>query len=147
MIRIQQDGPQSHLSPEDDGWNRALQQKGLQNKILLYKQPANSLDLNINDLGFFRALEASYMEYAPTNAAEIIQYVQEVYSNYPRNIINRIYLSLMGVMNEILDHNGDNDFDPPHMKKEQKERMNELPISLEVTDSALDDLELNLSTD
>ena len=53
----------------------------------------------------------------------------------------------MGVMNEILDRNGDNDFDPPHMKKEQKERMNELPISLEVTDSALDDLELNLSTD
>jgi len=59
--------------------------------------------------------------------------------------MSRIYLSLMGAMNEIIKINGDSDFDPAHLKKDQKERMNKLPVCLQVTDNALEDLELNHS--
>ena len=143
VIRIQQDGPHSHISADDDGWLHGLQNQGVENKILLFKQPANSPDLNINDLGFFRALQSNYMEYAPTNAADIIANAQEVHRNYPATKINRIYLSLMGVMNEFNDSNVDNDFDPPQMKKDQKERMGDLPIVLPVTNTVLQHLERN----
>ena len=73
IIRIQQDGPNAHIDGDDRLWNAGLQNLGLQNKILLYKQPANSLDLNINDLGFFQALEAKYQQYASSDAGDIHQ--------------------------------------------------------------------------
>ena len=145
IIRIQQDGPNAHIDGDDRLWDAGLQNLGLQNKILLYKQPANSPDLNINNLSFFWALEAKYQQYAPSNAGDIINTVQAVYNDYPINKINRIYLSLMGVMNKIIESHGNNDFEAPHMNKDQKERLNELPICLPVTDSALTYLELNAS--
>ena len=52
VIQIQQDGPQSHIKPDDEKWLDGLQQKGLENKLLLFTQPPNSPNLNINDLGF-----------------------------------------------------------------------------------------------
>ena len=143
MIRVQQDGPQSHIKPDDTKWNQELQRRGLQNKILVFTQPPNSPDLNINDLGYFRALQSSYRQFSPSNEAEIINYVEQTYAEYPPVKINRIYLSLMGVMNEIIDRDGNNDFEPPHLKKEQNERMNQLPVCLEVTNKALEYLEAN----
>ena len=143
VIRVQQDGPQSHIKPNDTKWNEELQRRGLQNKILVFTQPPNSPDLNINDLGYFRALQSSYRQFSPSNEAEIINYVEQTYAEYPPVKINRIYLSLMGVMNEIIDRDGNNDFEPPHLKKEQNERMNQLPVCLEVTNKALEYLEAN----
>ena len=145
IIRIQQDGPQAHIKPDDVAFNARLQTMGLANKLILYTQPPNSPDLNINDLGFFRALESQYNNYSPRNAADIIAHVEEVYRRYPMHKINRIYISLMGVMNQIIDTNGDNNFDPPHYKKEQLERQNGLPITLEVTNSVYPHLERNES--
>ena len=121
----------------------ALQGKGLENKLLLYTQPANSPDLNINDLGFFRALQAYYERFSPKSPEEIITYVQQSYEQYPRQRINHVWLSLMAVMNEIIDCHGDNDYDIPHLAKEALERRNELPIALEVTNTALIHLGLN----
>ena len=60
LIRIQQDGLSAHIKPDNGKWLEGLEQKGLENKILLYTQPANSPDLNINNLGFFSALQAYY---------------------------------------------------------------------------------------
>jgi len=54
VIRIQQDGPNSHIKPDNKEFHESLKEMGLHNKILLYTQPPNSPDLNINDLGFFR---------------------------------------------------------------------------------------------
>ena len=43
----------------------------------------------------------------------------------------------MSVMNEVIDCDGDNDFDIPHLAKQVAERRNELPMVLQVTDTAL----------
>ena len=53
IIRIQQDGPNSHITPDDEQWNEELRKQGMENKILLFTQPANSPDLNINNLELF----------------------------------------------------------------------------------------------
>jgi len=74
---------------------------------------------------------------------EIIRYVREAYRDYPYNKINRIWLSLMACMNETIDCHGDNDYKIPHLGKERLERLNELPVTLPVTYTALELLENN----
>ncbi len=116
----------------------------MEDKILLYTQPANSPDVNINDLGFFRALQAYYERFSPNDAGEIITYIQEAYKDYDYKRINRIYLTLMGVYNEIIDCNGDNIYKLPHMNKDQLERIDQLPTVLKVTDNAFEHLQEQL---
>jgi hypothetical protein len=74
IIRVQQDGAPSHIvDPHDPALLQGLQQVGIENKVLLYSQPSNSPDTNINDLGFFRALHSEHYKMTPWNAGQIIQ--------------------------------------------------------------------------
>jgi hypothetical protein len=75
IIQLQQDEAPSHISPEDEEFQQGLVALEVQDKILLYTQPANSPDTNINNLGFFRALQSSYHTNCIRVEAEIIQYV------------------------------------------------------------------------
>ena len=129
VIRIQQDGPNCHITPADEQFNGKLRELGVENIVLLYTQPANSPDLNINDLGFFRALQSSYLQYSPTNARELIEAVERTYREYPMDKINRIWLSLIGCTNCIIDCHGDNTYSIPHMNKVKLEQLGQLPIS------------------
>jgi hypothetical protein len=132
IIRVQQDGAPSHIRPNDPELLQGLQQLGIHNKVLLYTQPSNSPDTNINDLGFFRALQCEYYKMTPGNAEQIIQYVQQAYNDYDKEKINRIWLSLMGCLNEIITHHGNNDYQIPHMGKDRLIRINQLPITIPV---------------
>ena len=50
-IWIQQDGIKSHISADDNEFKEALQDQEI--NAGLYTQAANSLDVNLLDLGFF----------------------------------------------------------------------------------------------
>jgi len=60
-IYIQQDGAPSHIPTkhENDPWFEEMEELGISERIKLVTQPANSPDANINDLGFFNALQAT----------------------------------------------------------------------------------------
>ena len=137
IIRLQQDGPNSHITPDDTEFTAGLHELQVENKIILYTQPSNSPDLNINDLGFFRALKAAYCRKCPTTEQEIIQFAKETYEEYSTQKINFIWLSLMNVMNVIIECHGENEFELPHMGKEKLVRRNALPETIQVTDVAL----------
>jgi hypothetical protein len=62
---------------------------------VLYTQPAQSPDLNFNDLRFFRM--------SPKDSIELIEMVEDVYMNYPMESVNRIWLTLQSVMNRIIE--------------------------------------------
>ena len=134
IIRVQQDGAPSHIEPEDELLLQGLQELDMENKVLLYTQPANSPDCNINDLGFFRALQALYQKSTPQNVGEIIQNVQQAYNDYDYKKINRIWLSLQCCLNEIINHAGNNDYKLPHMQKERLESEGQLPVTIAVCD-------------
>lgn len=142
IVRIQQDGPSSHISPDDEGFLEGLRRLGVENKVLLYTQPPNSPDLNINDLGFFRALSARHEKLIINEVDELIDAVRNIYLEFPYHKINFIYLTLQSVMNEIIKCNGDNDYVIPHMAKEALARRGELPKCIEVVDDALEYLGL-----
>jgi hypothetical protein len=60
IIRVQQDGAKSHIQPDDPLLLQGLLDLEIEDKVLIYTQPAISPDVNINDLGFFRALQCLY---------------------------------------------------------------------------------------
>jgi hypothetical protein len=134
IIRVQQDGAKTHLEPDDDLLEQGLRELNIENKVLLYTQPANSPDVNINDLGFFRALQSLYQRSTPSNVGEIITAVLQAYQDYDLVKINRIWLTLQCCLNEILIHHGNNDYKIPHMHKQRLEREGQLPVTISVCD-------------
>ena len=132
-IHIQQDGAKPHILPNDAAFRRAVSEMGMD--VVLYTQPANSPDVNLLDLGFFRAIQ-SFNDALSRDEFKLITAVQRVYDLYPRHLINRVWLTLQSVFNCIIEDHGDNTFKIPHMKKEHLERIGELPTVIDVTDDA-----------
>ena len=117
-IWIQQDGTKSHISADDNEFKEALQDQEI--NAGLYTQAANSLDVNLLDLGFFRAIQ-SFNDATPKNEEELIQLVQVAYTNYPRKRLNCMWLTLHSVFSQIILCNGDNDYNIEHLSKEKLE--------------------------
>ena len=139
-VRLQQDGARAHTSKTFYAdWYcmmEGLVYEGIlphRNKIFLDTQPAQSPDLNINDLGLFAALQAMYNRTVSKDALELVENVKKTYAAYPHRKINFLFLTLQSVMNEIVENHGGNHYDIPHMSKEKLERAGELPVVLEVT--------------
>jgi len=132
VITIQQDGATTHINPRDAEWMETLTDMGLAEKIKLVTQPANSPDLNINDLGFFNALQSMHYCTTPKDEIELITMVEKTFNEYPTNKINRIWLSLQTVFNNILNNFGGNEYKMTHMNKDKLEREGRLPVVLEV---------------
>ena len=132
-IWIQQDRAKSHINTDDQEFREAIQDQEL--NAGLYTQAANSPDVNLLDLGFFRAIQ-SFNDAAPKNEEDLIKSVQLAYNNYPRTKLNRTWLTLQSVFNQIILCNSDNEYDIQHLSKEKLERAGKLPIVLDVVDEA-----------
>ena len=99
-------------------------------------------------LVFFRAIQ-SFNDAAPKNEEELIHSVQDAYMNYPRKRLNRTWLTLQSVFNQIILCNGDNDYNIEHLSKEKLERIGQLPNVLDVVDeaSAFDEISISNTPD
>ncbi len=101
------------------------------------EQAANSPDTNINDLGFFASLSADYWQQTPaTNIDELIANVNRAFEEYDPKKLNRIWLTHGSVMNQILETNGDNNYNIAHLRKRQLERRGTLPRQIELSEAA-----------
>ena len=143
-IFIQQDGAKNHIREDDKLFNAALEENGVNAE--LYTQSPNSPDVNLLDLGFFRAIQ-SFNDAAPKNEEELIKAVGRAYDNYPRENINRTWLTLQCCFNQIITHHGDNDYNIDHMSKEKLERNGKLPDVIDVVEDAEDLLDPNSTDD
>ena len=79
-IFIQQDSAKHHICEDDKEFNNALMEQDIDAK--LYMQTLNSPDVNLLDLGVFRAIQ-SFNDALPKNEEELIQSVTKAYDNYP----------------------------------------------------------------
>ena len=66
----------------------------------------------------------------------MIKAVSEAYDNYPKEKINRTWLTLQCCFNQIITHHGDNDYNIDHITKEKLERNGNLPDVMDVVDDA-----------
>ena len=130
---IQQDGAKNHICEDDKLFNDALEENGVNAE--LYTQSTNSPDINLLDLGFFRAIQ-SFNDAALRNEEELIEAVSEAYDKYPREKINRTWLTLQCCFNQIITHHGDNDYHIDHIAKEKLEQNGNLPDVMDVVNKA-----------
>ena len=122
-IYIQQDGAKNHICVDDEEFNNALTEQEIDAK--LYTQTPNSPDVNLLDLGFFRAIQ-SFNDASAKNEAKLIQSVQDAYENYPRHKLNRTWLTLQSRFNQIILHHGDNDYSIEYISKAKLEWQGQL---------------------
>ena len=130
-IYIQQDSAENHIHEDDEEFNNALMEQDIDAK--LYTQTPNSPDVNLLDLGFFRAIQ-SFNDASPKNEEELIQSVMEAYNNYPQHKLNRTWLTLQSCFNQIILHHRDNDYSIEHISKAKLEWQGQLPDVLDVVD-------------
>lgn len=139
-IIIQQDGAKAHILDNDPCFKAKVADlyDGNRDAVKMYTQPAQSPDLNVNDLGFFNSLQSHNYKESPKDALELIVMVKRCYNNYPSTKLNRIWLTLQSCMNCIIDDRGGNQYKIPHMCKDRLERLGQLPTTIPVTKAALE---------
>jgi len=81
-VNTQQDGTKAHLKPTDHDLNTELEALGSEGEIGLCTQPAQSPDLNINDLGFFNSLQSRCHCTTPKNEMELIAMVEAAFEEH-----------------------------------------------------------------
>jgi len=133
-VRIQQDNAPSHMGPDDAQW-KATTSDNLRPLISLSEQPPNSPDMNVLDLGFFRALQSASWQQTPTTTIDgLIKNVTKAWDDYDPALLNRIWLTHASILNEVMEQHGNNHYKIPHMGKASLERKGELPITIELTE-------------
>ena len=133
-VVIQQDGAGSHIKEDDEEFKEAVEELGV--SVRLMTQPAQSPDLNINDLAFFHSLASLMKRKKPKNKMELIAAVEKEYAEYDPVVLNKMWLTHQAVMNEILKHDGTNAFKLPHIKKDVLTREGRLPTRLKMTNDS-----------
>lgn len=131
-IFIQQDNARPHIKDNDEDFRQAATGDGF--NITLVQQPPNSPDTNINDLGWFRALQSIQVRKNTKTADQLVDAVKKSYEELCPKTLNNVFLSLQGCMVEILKVRGKNAYKIPHMKKGALARQGNLPIDLEVSE-------------
>jgi hypothetical protein len=127
-IYIQQDNAPSHVKSDDNAMLDAIALTGRDIRIL--KQPPNSPDMNILDLGFFRSLQSFTDQLNPTTLDELISGVVDEFNKYAVDKINRIFLTLQSCMLQVMRIRGGNWYKIPHMNKGGLMLQNALPDRL-----------------
>ena len=77
-IFIQQESVKTHICEDDEEFNNALMEQDIDTE--LYMQTLNSPDVNLLDLGFFRAIQ-SFNDASLKNKEELIQLFTDAYNN------------------------------------------------------------------
>ena len=72
------------------------------------------------------------MQFSPTTFEETIDHVRQTYKENQQKRINNVWLTVMVVVNEIIELNGSNKYKIPHIGKEALK----LPLVLLVSDIA-----------
>ena len=86
--------------------------------IHLYCQLANSLDMNVSDLSFFRAIDSLQHQDAPTTIDKFVLAVEKAYDVFPTEDLNNVFLTLQSCMVEVLKVFGGNNYKIPHISKQ-----------------------------
>ncbi|XP_010677754.1 uncharacterized protein LOC104893356 [Beta vulgaris subsp. vulgaris] len=118
-IFIQQDNARPHIQGNNEAFKAAATQNGF--NIMLIQQPPQSPDLNVLDLGFFRAIQALMYQTFPKNIDELITNVQDAYDRFDPSVMKYTWLQLQWIMVEILQVKGGNNYKNPHHGKARLE--------------------------
>ena len=112
-VVVQQDGASPHTGKNDpEIRNSAGMGRGWM--VELVTQPAQSPDLNVNDLGFFASLTSRVWRMNASSIDELVEIIFQQYEEYDSATLERVWQSLFKVYNQTLRKMGDNYFSVEH---------------------------------
>ncbi|KAL4581255.1 hypothetical protein LXL04_017465 [Taraxacum kok-saghyz] len=114
-IFIQQDNAKPHIDVNDSEFIEASSRDGFD--IRLCNQPPNSPDLNVLDLGFFRAIQSLQEQEVLHTVDELVSAVQTSFDKMQSHELNNVFLTLQTCMKEIIKVQGGNSYRIPHIGK------------------------------
>ncbi|CAM9741400.1 unnamed protein product, partial [Sphacelaria rigidula] len=106
-VIVQQDGASPHTGKSNP---EILNSAGMG----LVTQPAQSPDLNVNDLCFFASLKSRVWGMTASSIDELVETISKQYEEYNSDTLERVWHSLFKVYNQTLREMGDNDFSVEH---------------------------------
>lgn len=136
-ITIQQDNARPHISGNDPDFLAAATSDGF--NIQLKQQPANSPDLNVLDLGFFRSISSLQDSKPCTTVEELVKNVQDAFENQEVEKLDNVWLSLQSVMLEIMKCKGHNNYKLQHLHKAAQRRQGTLERDLSVDEDLVEE--------
>ncbi|CAM9192845.1 unnamed protein product, partial [Discosporangium mesarthrocarpum] len=86
--------------------------------IILEPQPANSPDLNVDDLGLFHSIQQLNEDVGMSSPEDLVEATMEALDVYPREALELVWQSLFAVLGEVLGSKGNNSYKLPHLGKE-----------------------------
>ena len=139
-IRVQQDNAKPHLIAEDDpDLAQAITATGLD--IRMVKQPPNSPDTNVLDLGYFKAIQTLQYRKRTETIPQLVKAVEDSFVELNPTTLNKVFLTHQQVLEQIILHDGGNNYKLPHMGKERLARQGQLPVSIAVSDELQEKIE------
>eukprot|EP00903_Cladosiphon_okamuranus_P010114 g9578.t1 len=134
IVWVQQDNARPHMINNDPDISAAMSADGWD--IRLINQPANSPDTNILDLGFFNSIQSLQDRTTPRSVDDLVKAVKDAWNADPPVVLNRVWLSLQGCLEQVLLAGGENDYTLPHMSKSRLENAGTLPWQKECSEEA-----------
>ncbi|XP_076903051.1 uncharacterized protein LOC143558005 [Bidens hawaiensis] len=128
-IFIQQDNARPHINIDDEQFIQEASRGGFD--IRLCFQPPNNPDLNVLDLGFFRAIQSLQEQEVLGSIDELVHAVQTSFDKMSSHELNNVFLTLQTCMKEIMKVHGINNYQTPHIGKGKLERQGRLPLQIE----------------
>ncbi|XP_074287904.1 uncharacterized protein LOC141613067 [Silene latifolia] len=114
-IMIQQDNVRPHITNKDADFKRAATEDEW--NIEFSYQPPNSPDLNVLDLGFFRAIQSLQQKKKSKVVSELVENTTKAFDDLEVIKLNYVFITLQACMLEIMQLKGGNDYPVPHMHK------------------------------
>ncbi|XP_019170991.1 PREDICTED: uncharacterized protein LOC109166493 [Ipomoea nil] len=127
-IFIQQDNAKPHISMNDAEFLEAAKKDGFD--IHLTCQPPNSPDMNVLDLGFFRALQYLQLQEVPRNVDELVAATHKAFDEISIESLSNVFLTLQLYMVEVMKKFGGNNYKLPHINKQKLAREGRLPTNI-----------------
>ncbi|XP_021727169.1 uncharacterized protein LOC110694301 [Chenopodium quinoa] len=133
-----------HQIPRDEEFKAACTTHGF--NIQLVFQPAQSPDLNVLDLGLFKVIQSLQYQSFPKKIEELIEKVYEAYEWFDPILNKYTWITLQSVMKMILEKEGGNNFNLPHMGMKKLDSLGLLLEFLEVEKELIEEAVQHLNT-
>ena len=127
-IELQQDNATPHVSGDDEELALELVKDDI--KIVLVNQPPNSPDMNVLDLGFFRAIHSLQHTLPQEGYDGITSATTKAFELMSTDTLNSVFLTWQSCMIEAIMTEWSNHYKIPHMGKASLQRKGELPHTL-----------------
>ncbi|ETV90033.1 hypothetical protein H310_15136 [Aphanomyces invadans] len=127
-LKIQQDNAKPHVLPNDAEVVAACNKDGWAMSIVC--QPPNSPELNVLDLGFFRAIQSLQSNHHSRTVEDIVAATMDAWNVVDPSTLSRNFMTLQACFQEVIRSDRSNNYKIPHLKKSMLMAQGKLPECL-----------------